>query len=99
MFTIDRDDFVIDSTTDGFRVTRIDNDLDMHTHLKSKSACNTVIQNVISKKIPKNVGNYYLTSLIRLSDDEKYISKIEELINTRKNKGRKQDYFNPHKKR
>ena len=92
------DDFVINKTIDGYRVTRIDNDKDQHTHLKSLSACNTVIKNVINKKIPKNVGNYYLTSLIRLSDDENYISKIKELINTRNQKGKKDYYFNLHKK-
>jgi hypothetical protein len=95
---IDQRDFVIYKTVDGFRVTRIDNSEDRHTHLKSKSACDTVIQNVINKKIPKHVGNYYLTSLIRLSDDGEYIRKIEELINVRKLKGKKQNYYNPHKK-
>ena len=98
MLSIDYKDFVINKTIDGYRVTRIDNNKDQHTHLKSRSACDTVIHNVINKKIPKNVGNYYLTSLIRLSDDTKYISKIEELINVRKQKGKKQNYFNPHKK-
>lgn len=98
MFTIDRADFVIDTTIDGFRVRRIDVEGDLHTHLKSKSACNTVITNVINKKIPKNTGFYYLTSLIRLSTDEKYISKVEELIEVRKSKGKKQNYFRPTKK-
>jgi len=95
---IDQRDFVIYKTIDGYRLTRIDNEEDKHTHLKSKSACNIIIQNVVNKKIPKNVGIYYLTSLIRLSDDENYISKIEELIETRKSKGKKQNYYNPHKK-
>jgi hypothetical protein len=98
VLNIDQNDFVIYKTVDGYRVTRIDNSEDRHTHLKSKSACNTVIQNVINRKIPKNVGSYYLTSLIRLSDDAEYIGKIEELIETRKLKGKKQNYYNPHKK-
>ena len=98
VFNIDYNDFVIDKTTDGYRVTRIDNDKDQHTHLKSLSACNLVIHNVINKKIPKNLSNYYLTSLIRMSDDEKYSYKIQELIETRKSKGIKQKYYNPHKK-
>ncbi|EDQ95975.1 MAG: hypothetical protein V8S33_03095 [Intestinibacter bartlettii] len=33
-------------------------------------------------------------SLIRLSEDSNYIDKIYELINTRKNKGKKDKYYN-----
>lgn len=98
VFNIGYNDFVIDKTTDGYRVTRIDNHKDQHTHLKSYAACNSIVHNVINKKIPKNVSNYYLTSLIRLSDNDKYSYKIQELIETRKSKGKKQYYFNPHKK-
>ena len=32
-------------------------------------------------------------SLIRLSEDSNYIDKIYELINTRKNKGKKDKYY------
>ena len=99
MIIIDYDDFVIDKTKDGYRVTRINDDMDAHTHLKSRSACNSVIDNVIKKKIPRNTGFYYLISLQRLSTDEKYINKIQELIDVRTQRGVKQYYFNPHKKR
>ena len=34
-------------------------------------------------------------SLIRLSEDSNYIDKIYELINTRKNKGKKDKYYKP----
>lgn len=95
---IEYKDFVIDKIESGYRVTRICDNLDFHTHLKSKSACESVINNVVNKKIPKNVGEYYLTSLIRLSSDDTYKNKIQELIDVRKSKGKKQNYFNPHKK-
>ena len=72
--------------------------MDCHTHLKNKSACESVINNVVNKKIPKNVGNYYLISLMRLSDNDTYKNKIQELIDVRECKGKKQNYFNPHKK-
>lgn len=69
----------------------------MHTHMKSRSACENIIKNVIHKKIPNNVGNYYLSSLIRVSIDERYNDRVQQLIDFRK-LGRKQYYFNPSKK-
>lgn len=87
----------IEQTKDGYRVTR--NDVsDAHTHLKSLSGSRNAIKYVVEKKIPRNTNTYYLESLIRLSDDKLYINKIKELIKTRKSKGKKQLYFNPHKK-
>lgn len=96
---IDRKDFVIDRTSDGFRVKRIDICGDKHTHLKSLSVCNSVISNVVNQKIPRDSSIYILKSLIRLSNDEKYIGKVQELITTKERKGKKQFYFNPIKKR
>ncbi len=96
---IDRKDFVIDQTSDGYRVKRIDIDGNKHTHLQSLSACNSVISSVIHRKIPRNTSIYILKSLIRLSDDENYNNKVQELIDVRLQKGRKQYYFNPIKKR
>lgn len=46
------------------------------------------------KKVPKSTDEYYLVSLIRLSEDNNYIQKIYELINTRRNKGKKDKYYN-----
>lgn len=95
---IEYNDFVINKTDNGYRVTRISDDKDCHTHLKNKSACESVIYNVVNKKIPKRTGFYYLESLIRLSNDELYKVKVQELIDVRKSKGRKENYMNPHKK-
>lgn len=65
-----------------------------HTHLKHFEAAKTAIDLVINKKIPKSTDGYYLTSLIRLSEDDIYIDKINELIKTRENKGKKEKYVN-----
>lgn len=65
-----------------------------HTHLKNFEAAKTAIDLVINKKIPKSTAGYYLTSLIRLSEDELYIEKINELIKTRESKGKKDKYIN-----
>lgn len=86
----------IESTENGFRIT-LDDDSDRHTHLKSKHFCMKLIDYVVDRKVPTRVGNYVLESCIRLSTDENYIHKIEELLDVRKNKT-KQFYYNPHKK-
>lgn len=36
--------------------------------------------------------------MIRIADDKEYIAKINQLIEVRANKGKKDWYFNPHKK-
>ena len=50
---------------------------------------------VINKKIPKSTDGYYLSSLIRISDDDNYINKINALIKSRDQKGKKEKYYNP----
>ena len=67
---------------------------DGHTHLKHFEAAKTAIDLVIRKKVPKSTDGYYLTSLIRLSEDDYYISKINELLETRRQKGKKDKYYN-----
>lgn len=64
-----------------------------HTHLNSFDMAKTVIANVIKHKKPKTSNLYLIRSHIRLSDDEKYIQFIEELIEAKKSK-QKQTYRN-----
>lgn len=92
-------DFKIEKIQDGsFRVTRTDIDGDYHTHLLSKRLAKTVIYNVCTGKIPLNSRTYTLISMYRLSNDLKYRKKIQEIIDTRKQKGQKEKYVNPHKR-
>lgn len=65
-----------------------------HTHLKNFNAAKNAIDLVISKKIPKSTNVYYLTSLVRLTNDKNYEKKIKDLIETRKQKGKKENYCN-----
>jgi hypothetical protein len=58
-----------------------------HTHIRSYNVCKTIIDNLIKRKLPKTRNYYLLRSHIRLSTDDKYSTKIETLIHTRKNKG------------
>ena len=70
---------------------------DGHSHLKSYKAAKTAINLVLKNKLPRSRGLYYLTTLQILSQDEKYIDRIEQLKQTRKQKGKKQSYYNVNK--
>lgn len=67
---------------------------DGHTHLKHFNAAKKAIDLVINKKTPKSTNVYYLISLIRLTNDDSYIEKINELIDVRNKKGKKEKYHN-----
>ena len=90
-----RKDFSVEKCDDCIRITRNDVDGDLHTHINSKKLAETIINNVCSEKIPLHSHSRTLESMKRLSDNEKYIKKIEEILEVRKQKGRKQNYFNP----
>ncbi len=93
---MEENDFRIDRLKDGtFRVTRTDISGDYHTHMKSKQLAKTVINNVCTGKIPLNSRNYTLISMYRLSDRKEYCDKIQETLDTRKQKGKKDNYCNP----
>ena len=63
-------------------------------HLHSRKLAETVINNVCSEKIPLHTHSRTLVSMMKLSDNENYISKISKLLDTRRQKGRKQTYVN-----
>lgn len=89
-------DYQIDKTKDGYRVRFISDDTH-HTHLKSKNGAINAIKYVTQGKIPKRVSSWYLVSLQRISLDNDYIEHIQELLDTRKQKGVKQMYHNTKK--
>lgn len=89
-----RKDFRIDKCEDCIRITRIDVSGDKHTHVHSKHLAETIINNVCSEKIPLHSHSRTLVSMKRLSNNKTYIKKIDELLNVRKQKGRKQPYVN-----
>lgn len=88
--------FIIKCTETGCRVCRSD-DNNTHIHFKNYHAAKRLIDNVVDEKIPRRVGNYYLSCITRLTINEKYKEKVEQLLEVRKIKSR-QRYFNPHKK-
>ena len=90
-----RKDFKIEKCDDCLRITRIDVEGDLHTHVKSKRLAETIISNVCSEKIPLHSHSRTLVSMKRLSNNETYIAKLDGLLAVREQKGRKQMYFNP----
>ena len=97
---MNEEDFKIDKLQDGsFRVTRIDIDGDYHTHMKSKRLAKTIIHNVCNGKIPLNSRDYTLINMYRLSNNQKYRDKIQGILDTRKQKGKKDYDYNPGRKR
>ena len=77
-----RKDFRVDKCDDCIRITRTDVDGDLHTHIHSKKLAETIINNVCSEKIPLHSHSHTLESMKRLSDNEKYIRKINEITET-----------------
>ncbi|WP_297134587.1 hypothetical protein [Terrisporobacter sp.] len=65
-----------------------------HTHLKCFRSAKTAIDLVIKRKIPRSTDLYYLTSLIRLSEDIVYVDKIKELIECKEKKIENKNYYN-----
>lgn len=91
-----RENFIIVSVANGFIAINTEKSdwKDSHTHLRSFNAAKTAIDLVIRKKIPRSKSFYYLKSLIRLSNDDKYIEEIKSLMEVKKSKGKKLAYTN-----
>lgn len=63
-----------------------------HTHLKSYEMSKYVISLVRKGKINNGLSVYLLQSLVRVSEDEHYQNKVNQLIETKLSKGRKETY-------
>jgi len=90
-----RKDFKIIKCDDCLRITRIDVDGDLHSHVRSHKLAEIIINNVCSEKIPLHSHSRTLESMKRLSNNIEYVNKINELLAIREQKGRKQLYVNP----
>jgi hypothetical protein len=65
-----------------------------HGHIPSLKMAKTICYNVADNKFPKSRDHYILISHIRCSNDEEYISKIEQLLDVRRQKGKTMSYKN-----
>jgi hypothetical protein len=70
--------------------------VEKHTHVKNFNAAKKVIALAMNKKVPRDFPDYLIVSIIRVSDDEDYIEHLEELVEVRKQKGKKLKYHNCH---
>lgn len=94
----ERKSYIIIKVNNGFIVYNTNKVFDNgHTHLHNYNMCKTLIDCSINKKFPKTRNHYLLESLIRISDDEVFCTKVRELIDTRNQKG-KEKYFKTRKK-
>lgn len=83
----EKNEFIVFKVRNGFIVYNTRKKFeDGHTHLKYFNGAKTAIDLVINKKLPKSHNYYFMTSLLRISNDEKYSKELEEYINTKKNK-------------
>lgn len=67
-----------------------------HSHLKSKNKAKEVCMNVVKGRINRKSSTYLLISHIRCSTDQKYIDKLERLIEVRHQKGKQLGYKDTH---
>lgn len=67
-----------------------------HSHINGLEMAKVIIDNCLKKRRPKTTNLYLLSSHARVSDDDKYIKLINELIEAKKSKG-KQVYRNKSK--
>lgn len=92
-----KNEFIIFSVSNEFIVYNTKKEWkDGHTHLKNFKSSKNAIFFVIYNKIPRDHSFYYLTSLMRISNNEEYINKIDSLLQVKKNKD-KNYYFNSNK--
>ena len=59
-----------------------------HTHIKEFSTAKYLINLAHHRSLPNRNLKYFIESLMRISDDEKYIRKLQELSKTRLKKKR-----------
>lgn len=83
----ERNGYIIFNVKNGYIVYNTKKQFEKgHTHMKNYSSCVGLINLCIGNKIPRNKSFYFLTSLIRISNDDKYTNKVNELIQVKKNK-------------
>lgn len=67
-----------------------------HSHIKNYKACLWIIDLAIKKQCPYDIPKYFVVSLMRLTDDKKYLENLSSILD-RKNKSDKKKYYNINK--
>ena len=82
--------FTIFHTKDGYLLQNHTLEGFAHTHLRNYRTALKLIELSIKKKCPLDLPKYLVISLIRINSDEKYLEKVEQVLNMSK----KQNYYN-----
>lgn len=87
--------FVVRKTTDGgFVVVNTKSGYECHSHVKSIQAGKALCKLAAKHKLPKNNDLYFIESLIRLTNNKKYLCELnrlkEDIINNNVSDNRKQ---------
>ena len=78
VYHVEKDEFIVHNTNKVFSLG--------HTHLKGFESSRYLINLAIHKSIPYNLDDYRIRSLIRISEDTDYISKLKELLDIKRNR-------------
>jgi hypothetical protein len=74
------DQFVVRKTTDGgFVVVNTKSSYECHSHVKSVQAGKALCKLAAKHKLPKNNDLYFIESLIRLTNNKKYLCELKKL--------------------
>ena len=65
-----------------------------HTHIQSFDMAKTIIDNNIRKKRPKTNSIYLIESHIRVTNDSKYKKMLEELLASKEDRTKDNNYHN-----
>lgn len=74
--------FVLKKTLDGnFVVVNINSKYECHSHVKTVEAGKALCKLAAKHKLPKKKDLYFVESLIRLSNNKKYLAELKRLKN------------------
>lgn len=74
------DQFIVRKTTDGeFVVVNTKSRYDCHSHVKTVQAGKALCKLAAKHKLPKNKDLYFIESLIRLTNNKKYLCELKKL--------------------
>lgn len=74
------DQFVIKKTKEeGYVVVNLNASYDCHSHVKSIQAGKALCKLAAKRKVPRNRDLYFIESLIRLSNNRKFLTELKQL--------------------
>ena len=72
--------FVIKDTEDGLVVVNNNGNYEHHSHVKHFEAGRAICKLAAKRKLPRSRDTFFITALIRVSKNKKYIRELEALL-------------------